>query len=103
MSVPKPIVRLTREAKQDFADIVLYSRRTWGAEQKTTYRKRIGQALRRLIAHPRIEQPRDDLFLGCRVLRVGEHMIYDHQPGDSEIVILRMLQARQDAASLVHP
>ena len=103
MSAPKPGVRLTRKADQDFEDILLFTRRTWGAQQKTTYRKAIGQALRRLGDHPDIGQPEDDLFPGCRGLLVEQHIVYYHQPASAEIVVVRIPHARQDAAGKVRP
>jgi plasmid stabilization system protein ParE len=101
MSVPRPEVRLTLRAEQDYEDITLYTRRTWGERQKITYRKAIGQALRRLRDHPELGRSEDEHFLGCRALRVEQHDIYYHQPRPEEIVVVRILHIRQDATGKV--
>jgi toxin ParE1/3/4 len=76
MSAPssKPTVRLTARAEQDSHDILLYTRRTWGERQRSTYRAAIQRALRRLEDHPQLGRPRDDLFVGRRILSVDQHV-----------------------------
>jgi len=102
MSVPKVTVRLTSRAERDFRQILLYTRRIWGERQRTTYRQEIGQALRQLRDHPEIGQSEDELFIGCRGLRVEQHILYSYQPHPAEIVVLRILHVHQDPIGKVN-
>ena len=103
MSAPRATVRLTARAEQDFRQILLHTRRTWGEQQRTTYRKAIGQALRRLENHPQLGQERDDLFIGCRSVPVEQHVIYYHQRQPGEIEVLRILHRRQEPTGSIDP
>ena len=101
MSVLEPGVRFTRDAQQDYTGILLYTHRTWGFEQRETYRTAILRTLSQLRVHPLLGRPRDDLFSGCRSIRVNQHVIYYHQPGPAEIVIVRILHSRREATGVV--
>ena len=101
MSVRKLAVRLSREADRDVLDILLYTRRAWGAKQQATYETVMIQALEMLSQHPQAGRPRDDLFPGCRSIQVEQHIMYYHQPKAAEIVVRRILHRRQDASAAV--
>lgn len=96
MSAHKPVVQLSRQAERDFDDIVLFTRRTWGEQQKRAYRAAIGRALRQLRDFPELGPSRDDLFPGCRGLQVEQHVLYYHQPRPTTIVVVRILHVRQE-------
>ena len=53
--------------------------------------------------HPRIGHPREDLFLGCRSVRVQQHVIFYHLPNPDEIEVVRVLHGHQDAAVVRPP
>jgi toxin ParE1/3/4 len=78
MSARSVDVRLSRAALRDIDDILLYTRRAWGARQRASYRAAIYQTLGRLSRHTEAGRPRDDLFLGCRGIQVEQHVIYYH-------------------------
>lgn len=99
MSVRSPLVVLAPQAERDYAFILVYTQRTWGGQQKASYRAMIAQALRSLREHPHSGRSRDDLFFGCRSLQVQQHVIYYYQPQPTEIVVLRILHHRQDASA----
>jgi toxin ParE1/3/4 len=102
MSARKPAIHFTSEADDDLKSISLYTWRNWGEEQATIYEAMIGRALDLLREHPRLGQPRDDLFPGCRSVQVEQHVIYYHQPQTTEIEVLRILHSRQDASAAVN-
>jgi toxin ParE1/3/4 len=101
MSASRPDVRLTAAARRDYARIILSSQRTWGDEQSVAYRSAIAQAIDALRDHPQIGRQRFDLFVGCRSVRVQQHVIYYHQPRANAITIVRILHRRQDASTLI--
>src|SRR3954452_12901282 len=79
MSVHKHVVRLTPEAESDYEQILLYTLRRWGESQTSVYRGKITDALERLQKQPFLGWSRDDLFVGCRAIRVDQHLIYYYQ------------------------
>jgi toxin ParE1/3/4 len=101
MSARRPIIQLTRKAERDIEGILLYTRRSWGTEQTATYRRGFENAWRLLRDHPKLGQPRDDLFPGCREIPVEQHVIYYHQPQAAEIEVLRIFHRRQDARTKI--
>jgi toxin ParE1/3/4 len=101
MSARKTAIQLTPQAERDIENILVYTERTWGEKQSATYQASIDQALGALRKHPQASRPRDDLFPGCRSIRVEQHVIYFHQPRAGEIDVLRILHHRQDASSEV--
>jgi toxin ParE1/3/4 len=101
MSVRNLAIRLTRTAERDLENIALYTRQSWGGKQHASYRTAIDQAFSMLAEHPRSGRSRDDVFPGCRSIRVEQHIIYYHQPKVTEIVVRRILHYRQDASAEV--
>ena len=100
MSARRLDVRLTSRARRDYDNILLLSRRTWGAEQQATYRAALSQAFQELVAYPLLGRSREELFPGCRSLHAGQHVLY-YTVRATEIVIVRILHVRQDAAGQV--
>jgi len=96
MCAHKNRLRFSPRARQDFAQILAYTERVWGEGQKAVYRGVISDALRHLGEHPDLGESRDELFFGCRVFRVGQHVVFDHRSNRSELVILRIVHYRQD-------
>jgi toxin ParE1/3/4 len=101
MSARKAAIQLTPQAERDYENILVYTERAWGEKQSATYQTSIAQALSALPDHPQASRPRDDLFPGCRSIRVEHHVIYFHQPRAGEIDVLRILHHRQDASAAV--
>lgn len=101
MSAPEPDLRLTRAAERDLEDVAMYTEQTWGGGQHARYRAAIDRAFTLLRAHPHLGRSRDDLYIGCRYLRVEHHVMYYDQPDASTIVVRRILHARRDAAAVL--
>lgn len=99
MSARRVDVRISRAADRDVENMALYTRRAWGEEQQVVYESAIYRALDMLSQHPHAGQPQDDLFPGCRGLRVEQHVIFYEQPDDATILVRRILHQRQDASA----
>lgn len=104
MSARSPALRLTRQARRDFDDILLATARTWGQDQADTYEETIDRAFQDLRAHQLQGRTRDDLAASCRSRVVDRHVIfYVYAEAESSIVVLRILHQRQDAVRHVKP
>jgi toxin ParE1/3/4 len=83
-------VELTPEAERDFAEIVRWTRKTFGAWQAQTYRATLREALKALHSGPNITgvKKRNDVAPGIRILHVarggrkGRHFIVFRVGGD---------------------
>lgn len=93
-------LRLTPEARTDVRDIRRYTARRWGTQQRDAYHATLDRALRVLLDHPELGRSRDDLYLGCRSLPVGQHVVFYYLT-DDEIVIDRVLHSSQDETGKV--
>ena len=98
MSARKLSLRLSPEADDDLAHILLHSKREWGDAHRSHYRALIYQAFRRIGSFPSIGLPRDELFDDCRSLMVEQHIIYYYQSPENVIVVARILHGRQSSA-----
>ncbi len=101
MSARKATVRLSRRADQDFLDLLLYTRRTWGEVRKAAYRASIVRTLRMIAEHPFSGHSRDDFCFGCRAALVEQHVIYYHFLQSGNVEVLRILHRRQDPTGKV--
>jgi plasmid stabilization system protein ParE len=89
-------------AKRDIDDILLYTRRRWGIDQRRRQRAQLRQAMRSLLDYPELGPPRDDPFSGCRNLPLEHHVVFYHIAGN-EIVVGRVLHSSQDPSGKVTP
>ena len=101
MSVREPEIHFTREAEDDYKSISLYTWQNWSEDQATIYESLIEKSLDLIREHPRVGRQQEDLFAGCRSIRVEQHIIYYDQPSSSKIVVVRILHHRQDARAVV--
>jgi toxin ParE1/3/4 len=88
--------RLSKHADRDFAEILHYTIRTWGKEQET-YFKLLTEAMNQIVKNPMLSSSknRPDLAEGCRVLRVGRHMIF-YRVNRNIIEVARILHESMD-------
>lgn len=56
----------------------------------------------RLTRYPELGQAQDDIYPGCRVLRVEQHVLY-YRVTETEVIIGRVLHVRQDPIGKVTP
>ena len=90
----KLIIRISQPARQDFAQLLAYSVRTWGEEQTDTYELDIIEAIESIGGNPEIGMARPTLFNGCRVFPAGHHVMYYRIVGQS-VEVVRILHERQ--------
>lgn len=105
------IVRLTREAGQDLAEIARYTVATFGAEQAMRYAALIEHGLAFLAENPHrpASRNREELRPGVRSFHLSRaaarrhaasHILYYHiaasEQGAQDIVILRVLHERME-------
>lgn len=101
MSARKLDIRIAPEADDDLKSIAMYTSQHWGEAQATIYEAMIGESLESLREHPLLGHSRDDLFPGCRSVRVERHVLYYHQPHPDYIEVVRILHSRQNPAGNV--
>lgn len=105
------IIRLTREAGQDLAEIARYTVETFGAQQAMRYADLIEHGLALLVEEPHrpASRNRDELRPGVRSFHLSRaaarryaasHVLYYHiaarADGMQDVVILRVLHERME-------
>ena len=89
-------LQISDEADRDIGDLLAYSLATWGPEQQAAYAAALADAFERLIAYPDLGRSRDDVFPGCRALRVRQHVVFYRIDGET-VRVGRVLHVRSDA------
>ena len=102
MSVPNRTLALTELARGDLEDILAYTLKSWGDDQRVIYRTAIDRVLRDLLAFPMLGAAREDLAPGCRMHRVREHLVI-YRVTEQELVVLRIVHRRTDLLSVEIP
>ncbi len=95
MSVHSRQVIFAPRASSDLADIVVAGDEQWGEERALAYWARIDAVITRLGVYPEMGRLRDDVFLGCRVLPVEQHVIY-YRPDGALLRVVRILHRRMN-------
>ena len=85
--------KLTRKARSDFAEIILYTKDTWGEEQAERYLARLLDGLDLIAQKPGVGRPCDMLASGLRRLEQGKHVIF-YKPDRNGIIVSRILHQR---------
>jgi toxin ParE1/3/4 len=69
-------LRLTADARADVRSILRYTARQWGVSQRDIYHAQLYEGMDRLHRHPELGEESSDLFDGCRVWRVDNHLLF---------------------------
>ena len=104
-------VRLGRQAERDFADIVQWTTRAFGAVQAEAYAETIGFALQALVDGPKITgaKTRDEISIGIHTLHVarhgrkGRHFVVFRIGKGQTVDVLRLLHDSMDLARHIEP
>lgn len=91
-------IKLTLEAKSDLKDILKYTQKVWGEQQRKIYKTHFDKAFALLSEFPEGGLRRDELFIGCRCKRVEQHIIFYRLIKDT-VEVLRILHSRIDIQS----
>lgn len=102
MSARKRRLTITPAARQDLQDVLAYTERRWGNDQRRAYRTRLQNGMRSLTDFPERGAARDDLFTGCRILTIEQHIALYHVT-DRAIVVGRILHVRQNPSDHIDP
>ena len=102
MSAHNRRLDLSRDAVRDISDALLYTRRRWGANQRSRYKAAIDEALRLLTQFPELGILGDDLQHNLRAIPVEQHVIYYSVHPDS-IRVERVLHNRSDSLNVFTP
>lgn len=92
MSSHKYYLVITDESKEDFRDILSFTRRMWGDQQVDKYGDLLHNALRAIELNPEIGKA--DLPPYCYV-RAGQHYVFYKLDGDM-ISVFRILHSKMD-------
>jgi toxin ParE1/3/4 len=95
MSVPNKPVILSPAAQVDIGDILLYTQRQWGADQRNRYEEILDRGIAALADYPEASVQLPLLCPGCRARAVERHMLY-YRILDDVIEVMRILHARSD-------
>ena len=94
MSVRKKI-NITPQARSDLKNILKYTQKTWGTEQRVRYKKLLDDALTKIAANPALGKPRQELRLGYYSYHVGRHYIF-YRVLDDGVEVVRVLHDSMD-------
>jgi toxin ParE1/3/4 len=97
VSVPKN-PNITPQAKQDLKEILKYTQKVWGSEQRVRYKTLLNQALRKITANPKLGRPREEIRAGYYSYHVGNHgrHIIFYTLDDDGILVVRVLHDSMD-------
>ncbi len=98
MSAADRSLRFTLQAGQDIRNVLLETRRQWGAEQRTAYRRTLYNAFSVILSNPKIGRAREDLGPTIRSRLAERHVIYYEILPDA-ILILRVMHVRMHPPS----
>src|SRR5436309_11053830 len=104
MSRPRWRIRFSDQSKQDFADVLAWTARQFGARQAAVYGETILAAVEALGGGPDVPGTvrRDDLWLGVRTIHVarqgrrGRHVVAYRAIGANTIEVIRILHDAMD-------
>ena len=95
-------VRFTPRGQRGVREVLQYSWRTWNDRQRAVYKASLDDAFRRIAGFSLLGRQRDDVRPGLRSLGVEQHVIL-YRVDDEEVVVLRVVHARQDISRLSIP
>lgn len=95
MSARSFVLRSTSQSEQDYADILLYSLKTWGAGQANIYRYSLDRAIDTLLEYPHLGATRPDIGPDYRTIQVRHHIMF-YRTFDNVVPLMRILHERQD-------
>ncbi len=95
MSAPDRPVRLAKRAQRDYANIQVYTIRTWDGQQWERYQAALHHAFQTIGDNPAIGRARDELRPGYRSYAVEQHVILYRVTRDA-VLVMRIIAARRD-------
>lgn len=94
--------RLATVAEDDLAEILRYTRLTWGDAQATAYSEIVYEELFQLLEFPEVGRQRSDVRRGLRSYSIGQHVAY-YRITQNEVIIERLLHPRMKVGRRLFP
>ena len=95
MSAPRLPLVLSARAQRDLDDLLLYTRKQWGAAKRSEYRRALHQGLSELQMFPEMGRPRDEIVKGMRSLSLERHIVY-YLIRDTDLFVNRIVHASRE-------
>lgn len=92
---------LTDEAKDDYQDILLFTRERWGEQQQQPYDDLLDAALIAIRENPKKGRARQGLPKGYKLYHAGRHYIA-YRIEQQTIYVARILHDKMDIARHIH-
>ncbi|CAM5576514.1 type II toxin-antitoxin system RelE/ParE family toxin [Rhodanobacter lindaniclasticus] len=92
---------LTKAAKADLKSIAKFTQSRWGVRQRNAYLKEMDLVFLSLAKNPRMGKACDEIRDGYRKFPHGSHAIFCREPGESEVLIVRILHMTMDVDSSI--
>jgi len=93
--MPSLSTRLSPLARQDFKEVLKYTRGRWGAEQKEKYKNLLDASINRIAEFPRLGKPLKGLPEWSLAYYAGRHVIV-YQVRETHLEIIRILYDGMD-------
>lgn len=87
---PEHILELTKEAQDDYVDIIHFTRDKWGETQALKYASLLEAGFKTLLSNSGVGRRKDIYFVGCHCFQVGKHIIF-YRLVKQAIQIIRIL------------
>lgn len=95
MSAPNLPVNLSKRAQRDYANIQVYTVRTWDEQQWARYQSALHRAFQAISDNPAIGRARDELRPGYRSYSVEQHVILYRVTRDA-VMVVQIIAGRRD-------
>ncbi len=94
MSAPDREIVFSPEARAELRDILAFTRRRWGVEQRRAYERLLADAFAKLSLFPDLGSARPEYGEHVRGFRVAQHVIL-YRTMDTEVRIAGIRHVRQ--------
>jgi toxin ParE1/3/4 len=91
-------INITPQARSDLKNILKYTQKTWGSEQRVKYKNILYETLNKIAANPGLGKPREELIPGYYSYHIGSqgrHYIFYRVENDT-IEVVRILHDSMD-------
>ena len=86
-----PHFRIKAAARADLKSIAVFTKKTWGREQRNRYLAALDHAFQQLAENPELGQACDHIRAGYRLFPVGSHLMFYQLGCDRSPDIIRVL------------
>lgn len=95
MSSPKTAFTISPSARKDLSDILLFSSRRWGKDQRSRYKSRFNEVFGALALNPEMGLERNEISQGLRSFPIERHLIL-YRWDELNLIIERVIHQNRD-------